>query len=380
MHTLTTFPLGNADCTRIDLQNGKKILFDYANTRDRKDAADNRCDLERELRDDLDAASRNFFDVVAFTHLDEDHYLRATEFFWLRHATKYQSDDRIRINTLWVPAAAITETGLDKAEARVLRAEARFRFKQGKGIRVFSRPDKLRKWCEDNGVDFEARKHLVTDAGRIAPEFSIAIDGVEFFVHSPFAKRLDKTNVEDRNQDSIIMQAAFLADGATTKVLLMADGTYECIADIVDITTGRQRTERLEWDVVKLPHHCSYLSLGPEKGVDKTEPVEQLRELFEDYRQSGGVIISTSWPIPAKGSKDDENTAPPHRQAANYYKEDVCDDADGEFQVTMERPNKTAPKPIVIDIDGSKATIRKRAAIVGAAAVSARAPRAGAGS
>ena len=33
MHTVTIFPLGNADCTRIDLQGGKKILFDYANMR-----------------------------------------------------------------------------------------------------------------------------------------------------------------------------------------------------------------------------------------------------------------------------------------------------------------------------------------------------------
>lgn len=33
MHKVTFFPLGNADCTRIVLANGKRVLFDYANTR-----------------------------------------------------------------------------------------------------------------------------------------------------------------------------------------------------------------------------------------------------------------------------------------------------------------------------------------------------------
>ena len=197
MHKLTFFPLGNADCTLIDLECGKKILFDYANMRDPDDENDLRCDLEQELRDDLDDSDRDYYDVVAFTHLDEDHYKRSTEFFWLQHAKKYQGDDRIKINTMWVPAAAITETGLDKQEAKIIQAEARYRFKQGKDIRVFSRPDKLKAWCEKNGVDFERRKHLITDAGQLAPEFTLDDDQAEFFVHSPFSKRLDEENVED---------------------------------------------------------------------------------------------------------------------------------------------------------------------------------------
>ena len=378
MHKLTFFPLGNADCCRIDLAGGKKILFDYANTRDPDDEDDLRCDLEQELRDDLEQASRDSYDVVAFTHLDKDHYKRATEFFWLRHAKKYQGKGRFKINTMWVPAAAITETGLDEPEARIIQAEARYRFKDSKGIRVFSRPDKLRKWCQDNDVDFEKSKHLITDAGKLAPEFSKADDGIEFFVHSPFAKRLDDENVEDRNQDSIVMHATFLADRVETKVWLMADAKHEVLADIVDITKGRKRPHRLEWDVAKLAHHCSYLSLGPDKGKDKTDPVDQVQELFEDFGQDGAVIVSTSDPIPARGSKKDKAKDPPHRQAANYYKEDAVEHPDDQFKVTMEHPKKTAPKPLVVEIDGSKATVRKRAAVaVGTAAVSVRAPRAG---
>ena len=53
MHTLTFFPLGNADCCRIKLPNGDRILFDYAHTRDESDKSDKRWDLASDIRDDL---------------------------------------------------------------------------------------------------------------------------------------------------------------------------------------------------------------------------------------------------------------------------------------------------------------------------------------
>jgi len=377
MHKLTFFPLGNADCTLIDLECGKKVLFDYANTKESDNEDDLRCDLEQELRDDLENDDRDSYDVVAFTHLDEDHYKGATEFFWLDYAKKYQGDDRIKIDTLWVPAAAITETGLDKEEAKIIQKEARHRFKQGTGIRVFSRPDRLKEWCKKNDVDFEARKHLITDAGQLAPEFNLNDDGAEFFVHSPFAKRMDDNEVEDRNQDAIVMHITFLSENVETGVFLMADATHEILADIVNITEAQDRNERLEFDVTKLPHHCSYLSLGPHKGTNKTAPVDEVKRLYEEHGQEGAIIVSTSKPLPTKGSDEDKDSQPPHRQAANYYKEDAVSDASQQFKVTMEHPSTSAPRPIVIEIDSAKATIQKRRAIVGALATSNPAPRAG---
>lgn len=377
MHKLTFHPLGNADCCRIDLDNGKKILIDYANTRDVADKADLRCDLPKLLRDDLDASERKDFDVVAFTHLDEDHYKGASEFFWLQHAAKYQNADRIKIKTLWVPAAAITEEGLAGTEGYTIRAEARHRLKADAGIRVFSRPEKLRQWCVDNGIDFESRKHLMTDAGGIVPDFSTTTDGVEFFVHSPFATHQDERGYEDRNSDALVTHATFTVNGISTKVWFMSDTRHDVLADILDITKAKQRTDRLEWDIVKLPHHCSYNSLSAEKGEDKTEPLEQIKELFEVHGQLNCIIISTSKPIPEKGSAEDKDVQPPHRQAANYYKKDVLNNESDRLKVTMEHPSKKDPQPLVIEIDDTKATIVKRVGLAGAGAFSVTAPRAG---
>lgn len=377
MHKITFFPIGNADCCRIVLENGKRILFDYANTRNPEDKYDLRCDLPEELREDLAHAKKNYYDVVAFTHLDEDHFKGASDFFWLDHAEKYKGEDRIKINTLWVPAAIITEKSVDKEEGRIIQREARYRFKEGKGIRVFSRPERLKEWCEENKISLEDRTNLITDAGNLAPEFTKDVDGVEFFVHSPFAKRLNEREVEDRNDDSIVMQAVFEVGGVATKMLLMADVAHEVISDIVEVTRDKKnRPERLEWDIVELPHHCSYTALGPEKGEDKTEPVENVAWLYEEKGQKGGIIVSTSDPMPIKGSEEDEDDQPPHRQAANYYK-DVVSELEGEFQVTMEHPKKTAPKPIVIEIDRSKATLKKTALSGIGAITTSRSPRAG---
>ena len=377
MHKLTFYPLGNADCCLIDLDGGKKMLFDYANMRNPEDEGDLRCDLPVLICENLEASSRDYFDVVAFTHLDEDHYKGATEFFWLDHAQKYQDEDRIKIKTLWVPAAMITETSLDKEEARVLQKDARYRFKEGTGIRVFSRPERLRRWCENNELSLDDRLHLITNAGQLAPEFSLAQDEVEFFVHSPFAKRLNKDEVEDRNDDAIVMQATFSVEGVQTRVLFLGDATHEILSDIVKITRdGKNRPERLAWEVAKLPHHCSYLSLSPEKGEDRTQPEENVGWLWEDQGQEHGIIVSTSNPIPTKGSEEDEDNNPPHRQAATYYR-GVIENLNGDFAVTMELPKKRAPRPLVIEIDTGKATLKKTALTASVIATSRRAPRAG---
>jgi hypothetical protein len=64
-------------------------------------------------------------------------------------------------------------------------------------------------------------------------------------------------------------------------------------------------------------------------------------------------------------------------QAAAYY-EDCASAVNGQFKVTMEYPTKSKPEPLVVEIDGAKGRIRKRIIGGAAAAVSSRAPRAGA--
>ena len=371
MHRLTFFPLGNADSFRIDLENGKKILVDFGNEGDPNDPNDKRIDLAAALRQDLKNSNRTGFDVLAFTHLDNDHVCGAKDFFYLEHAKKYQDDRRPRIGVLWVPAAALVEGNLDE-EAKVIQQEARYRLKNKKGIRVFSRPESLKDWVEANGMNFEEVRHLFTNAGELIPEVSKQVDGVEFFVHSPFAEHADDNSLIDRNECSLVMQATFFVAQNPTRFVLGADTTHDIWAGIVKQTRFHRNEDRLEWDIFKLPHHCSYLSLGPEKGEDETTPVPEVAWLFEDQGHGGSIVVSTSKPIPT----NDDDDQPPHRQAANYHRRNMRS-KDGEFVVTMEHPNESKPEPLVIEIGGAGPKVKKTSFGAASVITSRPAPRAG---
>lgn len=350
MHRLEVFNVGNGDSALVTLDNGRMMMVDFCDTLACEDDNDPRIHLSKRLKEILAAKKRDHFDVFAITHLDRDHICGATEFFHLQHAAKYQGSDRIKINTLWVPAGVLFESDLGD-EAKILQVEARYRLKQGTGIRVFSRPDALKKWCADNGVDFEARRHLMTDAGRAAPEFTLASDAMECFIHSPLARRLNENGVSylvDRNPNCLVFQARFQVSGQITDVMFTGDMTAEGWAEIVNASKEHSNDERLGWDLHAIAHHCSYKSIGPDKGKDETAPTAEVRWLFEQGRYRG-FIVSSSEPIPEKGTDADKDDQPPHREAANYYKR-VASDISGKFLVTMEEPTVANPKPLVFEI------------------------------
>ncbi|GAB4193653.1 MAG: hypothetical protein OHK0022_08760 [Roseiflexaceae bacterium] len=352
-HELTFYQLGNADSCRIALADGRQLLFDYADMRNPSDPNDRRADLPRLLRDAL--GTRRAFDVVAFTHADNDHVCGAASFFYLEHSSKYQNDTRIRIQELWVPAAFIIESRNDlSADARAIQEEARYRLIQGRGIRVFSRPDRLADWLAKHNLSLAARKQLIVDAGQLVPGFTRAQQGVEFFVHSPFAHRLDNGKVIDRNDCSLVLQATFETGGDPVRLILAADTTHEILSELIGITRAHRNDERLRWHVIKLPHHCSYKSLSEEKGSYETTPDEPIAWLFEKQGETHGIIVSTSDPIPTE-----DTDQPPHVQAARYYRR-IAGKRSYRFIVTMEHPSTSSPEPLVITIDHTGATPQQR--------------------
>jgi hypothetical protein len=126
MHKMTFYPLGNADSCLIDLDNGKKVLFDFGDQGDPDDDEDKRIDLCSELREDMESAGKDSYEILAITHLDDDHTCKADTFFYLDHAKKYQSEERFKVDVLWIPAGVITESRNGLCDgAKALQAEAR---------------------------------------------------------------------------------------------------------------------------------------------------------------------------------------------------------------------------------------------------------------
>jgi len=365
MPKLTFYPIGNADSILVDLFDGRKLLFDYANVANPEDKSEKRIDLAKELRENLKEAKRDYLDVVAFTHADDDHVHKASEFFYLEHARKYQEGERIKIKELWVPAEMILEDGLED-DARSLRQEARFRMIKGEGIRVFSRPDALKKWLQEQRLSLESRLHLIYEAGKCIHEFS---GDIEIFVHSPFSYKGDE-GIIDRNNCSIVVQITFTVKSRITKCILGGDTEFDSWSEIVEITKKNHNNSRLEWDVFKIPHHCSYSSLSNEKGIMEIKPVPEVQWLLEQGH-CYGIIVSPSDCIP-----NEDTDQPPHFQAANYYK-NRAKSMEGYFVVTMEYPSESKPEKLVIQIDENGAGIEKKEIESTISVLTKQSPRAG---
>ena len=373
--TVTFHPLGNADCAVFRLADDRLAVFDFADMRNSDDGSDKRCDLDAELRSALRRAGQTDVAVLCVTHLDDDHCRGVGETFRLEHRNHYPGDKHIGIVELWVPAAAILETGL-KGDAALVQREALDRLRKGRGVRIFSRPDPLRAHLLGRGINVDGKRHLFVDAGTCVPGFTLeGPEACEFFVHSPFASKQADGSFIDRNANSIVLQAVFREGTRNTRVWLASDVTHEALGDIVRISEANENADRLEWDLLKLPHHCSYLSIGPERGAGDaaTAPTPETKRMFEDYRANSAVVVSTSWPIPRAGTKEDRDVQPPHRQAANYHRGLGRGSA---FRVTMEEPIESRPKPFAYKF--TAAGIAPVLAAPDAAARTARSnPRAG---
>jgi hypothetical protein len=377
MHKLIFYPVKNGDTSQIILSNGKRLLFDFRHLKLGEDEGEPAIDLKSQLQTELANDKRDYYDVLALTHGDLDHVSHSTEFFELWHAPKYQGNGRIKVNELWVPAAMLLESStIDQrsAEFVIWRREAQHRLREGEGIRVFSKPEMLKAWLENNKLTLKSRRHLITDAGQTVPGFSLESDGVEFFCHSPFVKHVDEGD-DLRNEASLIFQVRFEVAGVQTNYLAVGDSTCDVLEDIVRITKWHRNEDRLKWNLFNIPHHCSHHALNPEKGEKETIPVPLVEELLL-YGQSEAYLVSSSKPI---GSTREayQQKQPPHIQAKNCYKRYLDRIGGRRFIVTMEEPNCQKPQPLEFHITSGGVNLDTSTTSGVNIIVSSPAPRAG---
>lgn len=379
-HQVTFYPVGNGDTTQIVLHNGRRILFDFCHRMKGEDDAEPEIDLKDRLKRELKTAGRDDFDVVAFTHADLDHIQGSTEFFWLDQAAVYQGEGRIKIKELWLPAAMLIEEATrdqQSSEFAILRQEGRHRLLEGKGIRVFSKPPELLEWLHPKlkarGESIHARDHLFVDAGTLVPGFDLGTDNVEFFCHSPFIEHCADGDIV-RNSAALVFNVRFDVDGTQLDYLEIGDAEFCDIEQIVSISRYHGNEDRLRWDLLNIPHHCSYKALSSEKGKEETVPVPLVQDLLR-LGQPGSYIVSCSCPIRDDAEAHDQKM-PPHVQARRAYERYRAEVGGRRFLVTMEEPNSTKPEPIVFNIESGVVTWDRP--LLGAAAIlTSRPPRAG---
>lgn len=380
-HKVIFYPVGNGDSSQIILLNKKRILLDYCHRRNGEDGETPEIDLKSKLKTELEDVNRDYFDVVAFTHADDDHIRGSTDFFELEYSKKYQGGDRTKIKELWVPAAMLLEEASRDEQSEefvILRQEARHRLLEGEKILVFSKPQRLMDWLipklKERGLPADARDHLFVDAGQIVPGLTLAADGIEFFCHSPFVKHCDDGDII-RNDAALVFNVRFRIDGNEYDYFAVGDASWEALEDIVEITKAHKNDDRLDWDLFNVPHHCSYKALSDEKGEKETIPKDRVKELLEHGKHSA-YEVSSSKPIPNHKSAYSEKQ-PPHIQARNTYERYLKNIGGRKFLVTMEEPNANKPKPLEFEVSSGGITWAQSSALGAAAIITSKPHRAG---
>ena len=362
--TITFFPEGNAECVLLELNNGKRMLMDYANMH----SSDSRyTDLTESLK------NVDTFDVVMFTHPHDDHVKGAADFFYFDHAIKYRTGERAKIKELWISAAFFLDVNPCE-DARVIRQEARYRLKEcgGKGVKIFAAPGSLTSWLEKNELSTNENDHPIIHAGTLLDSSQHDLgDEISIFVHAPFSE--DAEDADNRNDPSIVIQIALENAGQTTNLFITGDTPHDVLDKIVKRSEFSGNADYLKWDLYDIPHHCSYTGLSDEKGEDITEPSEDIKRLLQEYGQENAFLVASCRAFSDVGDGD---TQPPHAQAKKAYRK-YCKNADGSSKtmlITSEYGGKTNPRPLRFKID--RTGIREDTGF-NAAFIHTPAPRAG---
>jgi hypothetical protein len=283
--------------------------------------------------------------VFALTHADADHCLGFADLL-----------DRVHIGELWATPRLWREYLEDEVElcedAQAFQAEAERRVTATlEAVEAGAEPasgDRIRIIGSDVDRDQHPYAELPDEYLTYPGETIASLDGedvsaaFEAFVHAPFRDDCAAA----RNDTSLAMQLTLRdgdgEDATAGQVLLFGDLGYVTLRKIFDLTAP-ERPERLAWDVLLAPHHCS------KKAMYTTSPTgeEELhRDLLDDLEQHGGDgarIVASSRPIPASNQPGDN---PPHAKAKARYEEIVAD----PLLCTAEHPSTDAPRPIVFGL------------------------------
>jgi hypothetical protein len=283
--------------------------------------------------------------VFALTHADADHCLGFAELL-----------DRVQIGELWATPRLWREYLEDEVElcedAQAFQAEAERRVTATlEAVDGGAQPasgDRIRIIGYDVDRDQHPYAELPDEFFTYPGETITSLDGedvsaaFEAFVHAPFKDDCAAA----RNDTSLAMQLILRdSDGEDVTaghVLLFGDLGYATIRKIFDLTAP-ERPERLAWDVLLAPHHCSKKVMYTTSPTGMEELHRDLLDDLEQHSRDGARIVASSRPIPASNQPGDN---PPHAKAKARYEEIVTD----PLLCTAEYPTTDDPRPIVFGL------------------------------
>jgi len=341
------YPVDNGNMILLKLKDNTTILIDmYIRKKSHEENAEKFYDVLSHIKDTLekDSKGRYFVDAFILTHLDHDHIAGLKDNFYLGAIDDYKDkDEKIIIKETWSSDRFRQRQTDDRNfsdDAKAYNKEVRRRVKLYKEKKVIQKEgDKV---IIIGGEDKEIKNITYEIDKSISKVNNKNLDNFKINILGPLKQQEneDKETFDAKNRGSIILQLEITVDNYTNKVLLTGDAEV----DVFEYMNEQYDNNKLEYDILCSPHHCSMASLGRKK--DKTKKggyvISEKAKDALSHAKSGAIIISSS-----KEILDDDNN-PPHYKAMQEYKK-ILKPKSGEFKCTGTYPKKSSIEPIVIE-------------------------------
>jgi hypothetical protein len=345
----THFRVGNGDMTLLELESGRRILIDINIRSAANDPDDDTPDVAKQLRDrlDRDDQGRLYVDAFLLTHPDEDHIRGLMKHFHLGNPDDCsRRTDKIIIREMWSSPivfrrASKHHTLCDDATAWASEARRRvalFRAGQpiGDGNRILILGEDVDGKTDDLGA-------MLVKTDEVFSRICAVYDATfEARLLAPLiAKDEEEEEIITKNNSSVIMRLDLRVNGLTQgRYLFGGDaevGVWERVWD-----HNKNQSDRLAYDVLLGPHHCSWHCLSYDSWSDLGEDAKvapNARKALGQAR-SGALILSSSRTI------TDDDSDPPCVRAKREY-EDILSSKNGEFRCISDG---AGDDPLVIEV------------------------------
>lgn len=378
-HVIKFYPVGNADCTLVKLDNGKTIIIDCCFHKVEKDEDGNPTifDVKDDLLKELKKTNGHpYVDLFINTHPHKDHIVGFADNFYCGNPEDYDDEKdagKIIIGELWATPETLTNDVAEEVEP--LRKEAKRRrklytddehFQGGEG-------DYLHIIGYDKDKEFDKRY------GYIPGTIVKSVNGhnftwMEIFIHAPFKEEVsDSKEKGDKNLTSIVMQLGFKIegkDGLVCKAIFGGDAEHPVWAHIIE---NNNDEEKLKWNLLLAPHHCSWTFFGSDSKSDDVS--ESAETMLKDYQIGESAhIISSSDKI-----EDNDNNPPSYKAMKQYKKHLKNKDNFHCVADTNIDPKTKVALPIVYKITNKGKVLERKSMSATESVTSAPAPRAGKG-
>lgn len=357
------FRVGNGDMMLMVLDSGKRILVDIDIRADADDEDTDTPDVGGQLRKELEELGRDdkgrlYVDAFLLTHPDQDHIRGLSNHFHLGPPGDWsKTADEILIREQWSSPVVFRRASKDHKlcdDACDWSAEARRRVKK----------------FRDEGAQADGNRILIMgedidgktdDIGDIVIKVDSVFSNICGSTDDSFEARLlaplkadddEEEELITKNDSSVILRVDLKVSKVVKARYLIGGDAGVAIWERL-WERNKNRSSRLEYDVLVAPHHCSWRSLSYDSWSEKGEKAkvnEAARNALGQARD-GALIVSSSKPV-----EDDEDDPPCIRAKREYLA--ILDDVNGEFKCVADG---SGDKPLTIEVSSSGTKIKRAA-------------------